>query len=286
MRFQVMSDLHLEVGQQYSNFNVIPRAPRLILAGDIGRLLDYEMLCDFLRLLCQKFEDVYFVLGNHEFFGVSRQDGLRLADKLQREPGLNDKLVIMNRKRVDLRDITLLGCTLHSHVPPDSEEIVRSKVNDFRRIVDWDVSDHTAEHSEDRKWLTDEISSIRQLDGGSRSKRKIVVISHHAPLMKGTSNPAHENKPWSSAFATDLIGMEKQSCLDDVQWWVFGHTHYTAEFVCGNIKLISNQRGYVLPKKDSNESERGEGSITKTLEVWISGGRQRNAFDDAKVIEV
>ena len=37
-----MSDPHLEVGQQSSNFEIVPRATNLILAGDIGRLADYE----------------------------------------------------------------------------------------------------------------------------------------------------------------------------------------------------------------------------------------------------
>lgn len=81
-----MSDLHLEVGQQYSNFEIMPRATNIILAGDIGRLADYEPFRGFLCSVCQKFGQVYLVLGNHEFFGVSRQEGLRLADKLQEDP--------------------------------------------------------------------------------------------------------------------------------------------------------------------------------------------------------
>ena len=37
-----MCDLHLEVGQQYLIFDFDVTAPNLILAGDIGRLIDYE----------------------------------------------------------------------------------------------------------------------------------------------------------------------------------------------------------------------------------------------------
>jgi predicted phosphodiesterase len=96
MRFQVMSDLHLEVGQQYSSFDVVPHASRLILAGDIGRLADYNAFRNFLASSCEKFEEVYLVLGNHEFFGVSHQEAVRLADKLQREPGMKGRLILMN----------------------------------------------------------------------------------------------------------------------------------------------------------------------------------------------
>lgn len=39
--FQLMSDLHLEVGQQYADFNIPPKAPYLFPAGEISRLKDY-----------------------------------------------------------------------------------------------------------------------------------------------------------------------------------------------------------------------------------------------------
>ena len=49
----------------------------------------------------------YLILGNHELFGVSRQEGLRLADKLQGDPELKGKLIVTHRKRVDLQDVTI-----------------------------------------------------------------------------------------------------------------------------------------------------------------------------------
>ncbi|KAK2782265.1 hypothetical protein FQN52_000998 [Onygenales sp. PD_12] len=111
-----MSDLHLEVasGQQYANFHITPHATHLILAGNISQLADYEAFHDFLQLQCENFAQVYLVLRNHEFFGVSHLEGLHLAAMLQQEPGLSNKLIVMNQKWVDVQDITLLGCTLHS----------------------------------------------------------------------------------------------------------------------------------------------------------------------------
>ncbi|KAK2797612.1 hypothetical protein FQN50_009125 [Emmonsiellopsis sp. PD_5] len=284
IRFQIMSDLHLEVGQQYANFHIIPRATRLILAGDIGRLADYEAFRDFLCFQCEKFAEVYLVLGNHEFFGISRQEGLRLADMLQREPGLKDKLIVMNQKRVDLQDVTLLGCTLHSQIPPEAEEIVRHKINDFRRIVDWTVANHIIEHANDVKWLTDEITSIRRTESGL--KRKIVVISHHAPSTKGTSKSSDEGNPWSSAFGTDLLGRKERSCLDDVQWWIFGHTHHSTESSRGQVKLVSNQRGYVLPNKDKDGSEISGSFVSKVLKLWGYSSQKQDTFNAQKIIEV
>lgn len=47
----------------------LPTHHYLILAGDIGRLQDYDGLAQFLATQCERFERVFFVLGNHEFYG-------------------------------------------------------------------------------------------------------------------------------------------------------------------------------------------------------------------------
>ena len=101
---------------------------------------------------------------------------------------------MMNWRRVDINDdVTLLGCTLHSYIPPEAEEGVRDVIKDFRRIEKWTVADHNAEHARDVKWLEDTIREIRQTDAQTGAKqRRIVVVTHHAPLTKGTSKPAHE----------------------------------------------------------------------------------------------
>jgi hypothetical protein len=42
VRFQIMSDLHLESFQDYSTFRIPSSAPYLILAGDVGHLSAYH----------------------------------------------------------------------------------------------------------------------------------------------------------------------------------------------------------------------------------------------------
>lgn len=71
LQFQIMSDLHLELGQQYNSFYIPPSAPYLVLAGDIGRLVDHHLFLSFLRAQCERFVQVFMALGNHEFYGVT-----------------------------------------------------------------------------------------------------------------------------------------------------------------------------------------------------------------------
>ena len=277
-----MSDLHLEVGQQYTSFCIQPCAPFLILAGDIGRLVDYDAFRDFLSVQCKQFEKVFLVLGNHEFFGISRAEGLVLASTLEKEDSLKGVLSVMNRKRIDLAGLTILGCTLQSHIPDDAVAIIAQKVNDFRHISQWTIADHNFEHIKDVEWLREEIKNIRQ--AGDPSQRNILVVTHHAPATRGTSAPANEGNAWSSAFGTDLLGQEDSSILDTVQCWVFGHTHYCSESILGHVRLVSNQRGYVFPNATPAMSEGGKPPTAKIRRVF--GGRKKMEllFDPKKVI--
>ncbi len=243
---QVMSDLHLELSEDYLSFNIPPRAPYLLLAGDIGRLSQQDKYIRFLRYQCTHFVHVYLVLGNHEFYGLSRESGLRLAHSIIEDPELRGKLTILNRKRVDLSStVTILGCTLQSRIFDEARDIVIRKVADFRRIEGWTVDDHNREHYIDLNWLRAEIETIYS----EEPQRSIVIVTHHAPSNAGTSDPKHEQNPWNSAFSTDILESQLASWkgIENIKFWVFGHTHWCADFQSGNIRVVSNQRGYVLP---------------------------------------
>ncbi|KAH9238852.1 hypothetical protein K456DRAFT_1769756 [Colletotrichum gloeosporioides 23] len=199
-----MSDLHLEVGNQYSTFDFPAISPYLLIAGDVGSLADYEEYLAFIRRQTNRFEGVVLVLGNHEF-------------------DIPGSLV------------TILGCTLWSLVPDEARAAVTAKVKDFEYIEAWTVDDHNEAHLEDVTWLRRELGDVPE-------ERSVIVITHHAPSMEGTSEPRHSGSIWSSAFATDLLGA---GGWERVRCWVFGHTHYSTDEVVQGVRLLSNQRGYV-----------------------------------------
>ncbi|TVY34001.1 Uncharacterized protein LSUB1_G007902 [Lachnellula subtilissima] len=259
--FQFLSDLHLEVGQQYSAFEIPPSAPYLVLAGDIGRLIDYDSYLAFLARQTQGFEKVFLVLGNHEFYGLSFTAGLEQARKLESEPILNKRMVLLHQKRFDVPNssVSILGCTLWSKIPDNARRVVEVRVKDFEKITDWSVENHNAAYEADIAWLKGQIADIQNSYRGNPKKqpeRTTVIITHHAPSIQETASPQHVDNPWSSAFATDLLNGEDWS---NVELWVFGHTHFTTEFKKDGVKVLSNQRGYVLPgsvQKMKNEKDK------------------------------
>ncbi|OCK73265.1 hypothetical protein K432DRAFT_430686, partial [Lepidopterella palustris CBS 459.81] len=173
-KFQVMSDLHLETIQY--EFDIPKSAPNLILAGDIGRLSDIDRYAAFLSK-CQQFERILLVPGNHEFYGSSREQGIKLAKRL--EDGIPN-LTIMNRKRVDIGNITILGCTLHSRISSNAR-----KTMDFSRIFGWTVQNHNEEHDRDVSWLKNAVELISVKNPAQR----IIVVTHYAPSFEKTCHP-------------------------------------------------------------------------------------------------
>lgn len=248
-RVQILSDLHLEVGQQYSLFTFPVSAPYLVLAGDIGRLVDYEGYLLFLSRQTERYDRIFLVLGNHEFYGSDHQSGIDKAQALVKEPVLSNKVTLLHRRRWDdprggSNRLTILGCTLWSSVPDESRDIVGYKIRDFRKIAGWSVAEHNKQHREDAKWLCDELGIMKS--EGDHTGR-VLVVTHHAPAKIGTSEPQHANNPWSSAFSTDILATAQMETGLRAGTWVFGHTHYSTDFVLNGLRIVANQRGYVFP---------------------------------------
>ncbi|CEL02816.1 hypothetical protein ASPCAL03979 [Aspergillus calidoustus] len=162
--FQVLSDLHLEINQQYPSFEIPVCAKHLILAGDIGRLVDYDNYRSFLQRQTDRFELVFLVLGNHEFYEDKLAAGLQKASQLEQEPCLKKRLILLHLGRYDIPGscVTILGCTLWSDVPDEARDIVRSRIQDFKKIQKWTVDDQNESHRADLAWLLSELESIER----------------------------------------------------------------------------------------------------------------------------
>ncbi|XWW95812.1 hypothetical protein V2A60_003780 [Cordyceps javanica] len=283
-RVQILSDLHLEVGQQYAAFTFPATAPYLLLAGDVGRLVDYDGYRAFLAAQTARYEAVLLVLGNHEFYGLSRAAGLDAARRLAADPALAPRLVLLHRARWDSprSRLTVLGCTLWSDVAADRAALVQARVADFRKVTGgWTVAAHCAAHREDAAWLRAQVASLDGDGGdgggsgsgsGSGGQRRVLVATHHAPCLQGTSLPEHEGGPLASAFATEML-VDGAGWAPVVRTWVFGHTHYSVDMVRGGVRVVANQRGYVFPPNpDAVEGHRPK-------RTTASGG-----FDPAKTV--
>lgn len=251
MDIQILSDLHLESPKAYDFYDITPTAPHLALLGDIGCVCEPSYFT-FLGKQLKQFRIVFHVTGNHEPYGSNWAtviEQLRaFQDKNRRQRAADSHLgeyVFLDRDEYHLpeHNVTILGCTLFSHVPEASLEDVSFGLNDFFRIDSWTVEQHVSAHERDLAWLNSRVSALAQ----ENPERKIVVFTHHSPTVDDrTVDPRTTGNKISPGFSTDL---REEICWagTKVALWAFGHTHYNFahwEDETSGIIVLSNQRGY------------------------------------------
>lgn len=240
LTIQLISDIHLE--HMRGKMPSIPRrAPVIGLLGDIG-LAGSSIYAAFVRDLSQQFEQVLIIAGNHEYYG-----GEHFERKLQIQllASSLQNVHFLDRRSVKIGGVTIAGCTLWSHIPQFVAPEVLAVINDYRVIkiqgsTDEDpmplsIGDTNGLHLQDVAFLRKEIELAK------RTGQSVLILTHHAPLTKGTSSPLYEERATNHAFSTDLSSLMGEPVVA----WAYGHTHYNPKGlqVKGTI-VVANQKGY------------------------------------------
>ena len=232
VQIRYMSDLHLEL---FPGFRIPidnnSTLETLVLAGDIGDPETAEYT-SFIEDCVSKFERVFVIVGNHEGYGKpSWEYTIDVTRRVVESAGatlLHRDCVVLSASE----KIKIAGVTLWSHVNVRDAYEVKCFLSDYRRIGGLTgVDESNALHDIDVTWLRAEIASAEEDDF------KLLVVTHHAPSLNGTSHPKHTGGVLNCAFATDLEHLIDSNA---VSAWIFGHTHFSTT----RGKLHSNQRGY------------------------------------------
>ncbi|KAI0378523.1 putative calcineurin-like phosphoesterase [Hypomontagnella monticulosa] len=249
---QVVSDLHLEYGPQYSTYTLPVTAPFLLLCGNTGRLINYEGYLEFLESHVTRYRKVFLVLGLHDFHGVSYEDGLEIARVLTEEPTLDGKLVLLHQTRWDDPDsrLTILGCTLWSPIPEPPAIVVNNY--DGNVLGGWPVEQYRRIHAEEVDWLR---SSAAQLESPEDSGRQVLVATHYGPFHEYTAPPQPNSDPSSPLPVIPLVDQESWGRVDK---WAFGHENYPTAVHRNGITLISNQRCAIIRATPGPPRVRGD----------------------------
>ena len=292
--FQVISDLHLDHESQYLTFHIPVAAPFLILAGNIGRLLDYDDYLSFIIRRCNLHDKVFLVLGPLEFQGLGWMDGLQLAHKMEQDPATKGRLEVLyeTRSEVPGTNITLLGCTLWSKIPESDVASIMKKMPEFHEkdgIQNWDIEKHNSEHKRDVRWLADEVKTSQSSEKGPaggagpptpapsagpaapKPEKQLVIVTSFAPDLRECLDPWQVDAPWATALGANLLDNTRFST---VSMWISGLTGRTFESKKGNVALFSNQRG-----------RQGE-HVTGLLQDGMSERQKAGLFDVMRVVKI
>ena len=239
MRFQLLSDLHLEFApfllQKDDDTHF------LILAGDIGNPLK-KTYKKFIKKVSNKYEMVFLIRGNHEIFGMSLIECDNVISDICKE---YSNVIYLQRNSFDIPDtnIRVIGTTLWTQIKEDQQKDVKKYMSDFRYIRNWSIEHQHQEHDYDVTFIKREIQKAED------ENKQLIIITHHAPYIHNVQHPIYEhNNTMSSAF---LVDMSFLFSSPSIHTWVFGHTHYSSNQKIGNVQLISNQRGYIDEEFDT-----------------------------------
>lgn len=236
MTFQYASDLHLEFPENRAYLKARPIEPVadvLLLAGDIAPFREIERQNSFFDYLSDHFEKIYWVPGNHEYYGFD------LADKSGTfNEAIRKNLFLVNNQSLIVEDIKFIFSSLWSNISAENADSIQSQLNDFK-VISYNnsplkITDYNGYHKESLHFLERELSLSKH--------PKNVVVTHHVPTFRNYPLE-YLNSPLNEAFATEL-----ESLIEKTQpaFWIFGHHHRNIpNFKIGKTELCTNQLGYV-----------------------------------------
>ena len=236
MKIQYCSDLHLEFPE---NQKFLRRNPLnvvgdiLVLAGDVVGFHDLKKGHEFIDFACDHYSAVYWVPGNHEYYGF---DITRKPSPLYEK--VRDNFYLVNNQSIVVGGVKLVLTTLWSRIDPQHAWDIQRSVADFSAIAcgrrKFMVQDFNFLHTESLDFL----KGAFQEPGNE----PVVVVTHHVPTLMNYPK-MYIDSPLKEAFAVELFDLIEDS---GTVCWIYGHHHVnTPEFTIGQTKMLTNQLGYV-----------------------------------------
>lgn len=251
MKFQIISDIHIDYNKNYPKFIKDDDTQNLILAGDIGSPYD-PIFAEYIKEATNLYKNVYFIAGNHEYYGYSL---LEINNKLKDYEKLYSNFKYLQQNIIDIENtnIRLIGCTLWSKV----EDHLYYELNDFKYIkyndtISLNPNISRELHKQDLSWLENELINAKN------DNKEVIVITHHGCSNK--LNGIYQNGRRKSAFATDL----EYLITDPIKAWICGHTHQNMILHINNVPIIVNCYGY-----DKEEQKTYIDNLTLDTNLWI-----------------
>lgn len=246
MQIQIASDLHCEHYQDYEH-ELLLKFPipensheiSLVLAGDIFQTSAFsdEELYRLFWFFCSKYLDVYYLPGNHEYYGstplLTNTKILRIVKKFKNLRYLYGKAIFENTNN------RIIGHTLWF---PQALDYLLYKhgMNDFnliKELVPWVFSEN--------------VNFVRFLY--KHLKEDDIVITHHLPSSRSVPK-LFKNSPLNIFFMTELetLILERKPKL-----WIHGHSHVPVDYMLGQTRIISNPYGYPSENKHKKSFRQG-----------------------------
>ena len=236
MKVQILSDLHVEFGNQLPP--PAQGADVIVLAGDIA---PYRP--EVLKMVGETYSGrrVLYVPGNHEFYGG---DIDAVSEAMARDCATVG-LEFLDRRALTIDGVRFIGATLWTDFALDgsaavvaAQQTARQGMPDFRVIRHggsaFSPQESVQRHDADRAFIEQE------LRGAADASLTAVVITHHAPTPRSI-RPWYQGNALNPAFASRLDALIAKHAPP---LWIHGHMHDSIDEQLGETRVVANPGGY------------------------------------------
>lgn len=249
----IISDAHLEFGYQE-----LPGGDVLILAGDICEVKNYKKefhstklvdstpgtykYRDFFEIECAKYNQVFYVLGNHEHYHGRFDKTVKELREI-----LPENITVLDKDYVEHNGVIYLGGTLWTNLNNgDSLTIwtLKSMMNDYKAIQNYYADKGLYHKLVPEFTFREHVKTLAYFKKvlEENADKPVVVISHHAPtplsIEECYKNDYHMNGGYVSNLSEFILEHP------NIKLWVAGHTHHTYQYYMGDTLVVANPRGY------------------------------------------
>lgn len=232
MRVQYVSDIHLDFmpgrskelvrnARHFLEHCSGEPAEVLVIAGDTG---EAETISPLLSAAAEMYENVVYVPGNHEYWGVKGYSAVKdiISEVITRHTNVHwlmDSHVTIGGQR-------FIGNTLWYADTPEARMGVRN-FRDFYRMP----------CTKSDPWMfVAHAKTVRYLRNSIESGD--IVVTHMAPSHISDQRPPDE---FSCYYSTDLSGL----ILDtNPAIWIHGHIHTRSDYTIGETRVLAAPYGY------------------------------------------
>jgi len=246
LKIQYCSDLHLEFPENKKLLEKHPIEPVgeiLILAGDVVPFTVMNKFNSFFDELSEKFDQVYWIPGNHEYYyaDIQKRTGSFCEE-------IRKNIFLINNHVVNIQDTKLVFSTLWTSISENNQWQIARRLSDFHVIKNGNKNftpfDYNRLYNENFTFLQNILSDTKDIES-------IVVATHHVPTFFNYPEK-YRGDLLNEAFAVEFFDFIESSSIN---YWIFGHHHCNMPpFHIGDTQLLTNQLGYVKYGENSHFS--------------------------------
>ena len=210
VKYALVSDLHLDTYTMQESHDVLSSIKQQCLDQNIDVLLiagDIHPYPGVRSWVFNQLKDIPVVchcLGNHDYYGGELHNSFGCVHG-------KDKI-------------------LHATLWTDTSRIQQGVLNDHYQIKNFSNDRTYAYYQHNLQYFVEHQENTK------------IIMTHHCPT-QGAVDPLYKGDMYNDYFVNHL-DETYISQFNDLQYWVYGHTHWKHEFTQYGVKFICNPLGY------------------------------------------